>query len=188
MTDTKPLSRKHEKFINEYLKCWNGTRAYMRVYPKAAYMSAAANASDLLKNPNIAAVISDRLNEAHMSADEALEILAAQARGDIGQFADRLGQLDLQSAKDAGISRLIKKFKQRTITKIGKGDKDDDTEIHDVEIELYDAQSAAEKILKIHGKFVDRQDITSGGEKLVPPTIIEIIKTYVKDEQPIQPD
>ena len=171
--EVKPLSRKHEKFINEYLKCWNGTRAYMRVYPKAAYMSAAANASDLLKNANIAAAIAERIKESQMSADEALEILAAQARGDIGQFADRLGQLDLQAAKEAGISRLIKKFKQKTITKIGKGDTDEDTEIHDVEIELYDAQAAAEKILRIHGKFVDRQDITSGGKPLTWKQVIE---------------
>ena len=173
MTEGKPLSRKHEKFINEYLKCWNGTRAYMRVYPKAAYMSAAAGASEFLKNPKISAAITERMNEAHMSADEALEILSAQARGDIGQFADRLGQLDLQAAKEAGISRLIKKFKQKTITKIGKGDTDEDTEIHDVEIELYDAQAAAEKILRIHGKFVDRQDITSGGKPLTWKQVIE---------------
>ncbi len=169
---TKLLSRKHEKFINEYLRCWNGTRAYMRVYPKAAYDSARAKASELLANDNIKAVITERMNEAHMSADEALEILAAHARGDIGQFSDRLGQLDLQAAKEAGISRLIKKFKQKTVTKIGKGDTDEDTEIHDVEIELYDAQAAAEKILRIHGKFVDRQDLTSGGM----PLEIRIIK------------
>ncbi len=157
--EVKPLSRKHEKFINEYLKCWNGTRAYMRVYPKAAYDSARAKASELLANDNIKAVITERMNEAHMSADEALEILAAHARGDIGQFSDRLGQLDLQAAKEMGISRLIKKFKQKTVTKIGKGDTDDDTEIHDVEIELYDAQAAAEKILRIHGKFVEKHEI-----------------------------
>jgi len=170
--ETKPLSRKHQRFIDEYLKCWNGTRAYMRVYPKASYETAGANASTLLGNARIAAVISERMNEAHMSADEALEILAAQARGDIGQFADRLGQLDLQAAKEAGISRLIKKFKQRTTTKIGKGDKDDDTEIHDVEIELYDAQAAAEKILKVHGKFTERVE-HSGTVKLTWKDFIE---------------
>ena len=168
----KPLSKKHEKFINEYLKIWNGTRAYMRVYPKASYESAGVRASELLGNVRISAVIAERIKESQMSADEALEILAAHARGDIGQFSDRLGQLDLQAAKEAGISRLIKKFKQKTVTKIGKGDTDDDTEIHDVEIELYDAQAAAEKILRIHGKFVDRQDLTSGGM----PLEIRIIK------------
>ena len=164
--EKKPLSKKHQRFINEYLRRWNGTRAYMAVYPKSSYEAAMVSASELLRTPKIAEVISARLNESHMSADEALEILAAQARGDIGVFTDRLGQLDIQAAKDAGISRLIKKFKQRTVTKIGKGDKDDDTETHDVEIELYDAQAAVDKILKVHGKFTDRVDLTSGGEKI----------------------
>ena len=161
MTDElKPLSKKHQKFINEYLKRWNGTRAYMAVYPNASEETARANASDLLSKTNISLVIAERIKESQMSADEAMEILAAHARGDIGNFSDGLGTLSLQDAKDAGISRLIKKIKQRTITKIGKGDKDDDTEIHDLEFELYDAQAAAEKILKMHGKFVEKHAIT----------------------------
>ena len=174
MTEGKPLSKKHEKFINEYLKCWNGTRAYMRVYPKAAYDSARANASELLANPNIAAVVTERMNEAHMSADEALEILAAQARGDVAKLMDIStvgGNIDLHTAQEQGLTRLIKKFKQKTTTIIGKKETDDDKEIHEIELELYDAQAAAEKILKIHGKFVDRQDITSGGEKIEVPVI-----------------
>lgn len=179
MTDesTKPLSKKHQKFVDEYLRCWNGTRAYMRVYRNSSYDSARANAPKLLANDSIAQTISERMNEAHMSADEALEILAAQARGDIGNFSDRLGQLDLQAAKEAGISRLIKKFKQRTTTKISKGDKDDDTEIHDVEIELYDAQSAAEKILKVHGRFTDNVNAKLSGE-----VILRIVRTEKKQD------
>lgn len=174
MDTQKPLSKKHEKFINEYLKCWNGTRAYMRVYPKAAYQSAAANASELLKNTNVSAVIAERMSEAHMSADEALEILAAQARGDVAKLMDLTsmgGSIDLLTAQEQGLTRLIKKFKQKTTTIIGKKESDDDKEIHEIELELYDAQSAAEKILKIHGKFIDRQDITSGGEKIDAPII-----------------
>ena len=174
MAEGKPLSKKHEKFINEYLKCWNGTRAYMRVYPKSSYESAMARASELLGNIKISETISARMNEAHMSADEALEILAAQARGDVAKLMDITsmgGNIDLHTAQEQGLTRLIKKFKQKTTTIIGKKETDDDKEIHEIELELYDAQSAAEKILKIHGKFVDRQDITSGGEKIEVPVI-----------------
>ena len=167
----KPLSKKHQKFVNEYLKRWNGTRAYMAVYPKSQYESALRSASELLTKPDIAAVIAERIKESQMSADEAMEILAAHARGDMGQFANGLGGLDFEAAKEAGLTRLVKKYKQRTITKIGKGANDDDTETHDLEIELYDAQAAAEKILKIHGKFTERLDITSGNEKLQPSII-----------------
>jgi phage terminase small subunit len=160
----KPLSRKHQKFVNEYLKRWNGTRAYMAVYPKAQEDSARANASELLTKPNIAAAIAERIRESQMSADEALDILAAQARGDIGNYIEDNLMIDLSAARENGGTKIIKKIRQRTITKIGKGATDDDTEITDTEIELYDAQAAAEKILKIHGKFVDRHDITNSGE------------------------
>jgi hypothetical protein len=173
----KPLSKKHQRFVNEYLKRWNGTRAYMAVYPKAQYESALRSASELLTKPDIAAVIAERIKESQMSADEAMEILAAHARGDMGQFANGLGGLDFDAAKEAGLTRLVKKYKQRTTTKIGKGANDDDTETHDLEIELYDAQAAAEKILKIHGKFVDRHDVTSGGQALT----IKIVKASDAD-------
>lgn len=45
----KPLSEKHEKFCQIYCEIMNGTQAYLVVYPKAAYHSASANASRLLK-------------------------------------------------------------------------------------------------------------------------------------------
>ena len=167
MTDElTPLSKKHQVVLDNYLISFHQTRAYMVAYPSASETSARTAAARLFADGNFSRHLQARLAEVHMSADEALEILAAHARGDIGQFSDRLGQLDLQAAKEAGISRLIKKFKQKTVTKIGKGDTDDDTKIHDVEIEIYDAQSAAEKILRIHGKFVDRQDITSNGQTI----------------------
>jgi len=157
----KPLSKKHQKFIDEYLKCWNGTRAYMRVYPKASYETAGANASTLLGSTRISAVISERMNEAHMSADEALEILAAQARGDVAQLMDLTtmgGNIDLLSAQEKGLTRLIKKFKQKTTTIIGKKESDDDKEIHEIELELYDAQAAVDKILRVHKKYTDPAD------------------------------
>jgi len=171
--EAKPLTKKQEVFISEYLKCFNGSEAARRAGYSAK--SARQTASDLLATPYISEQIKTRIAEVHMSADEALEILAAHARGDIGQFSDRLGQLDLQAAKEAGISRLIKKFKQKTVMKIGKGDTDDDTEIHDVEIELYDAQAAAEKILRIHGKFTEKIDLSNTDGTLKPlPTNAEM--------------
>lgn len=77
------------------------------------------------------------------------------ARGDIGDYMDRLGGLDLQAAKDAGLTKNIRKIKQRTVTKIGKNESDEDVEVHDVEIELYSAKDAIDTILKVGGKLKD---------------------------------
>jgi phage terminase small subunit len=151
----KPLTRKQQVFVNEYLICFNGAEAARR----AGYSEKSARtiAADLLAETNISEQIQARLSEVHMSADEAIKRLSDMARGDIGQFMDRLGSLDIQAARDAGLTPLIKKIKQRTITKIGKKDDDDDTEIHDLEIELYSAKDAIDTILKVGGKLKDTE-------------------------------
>lgn len=162
MEDTKelkPLNRPQQVFVTEYLKLFNATEAYTRAYPKAKRDSARANASELLTKPNIKAEIAARLAEHHMTADEALQRLADMARGDITEFITPMGAFDIEAMKAAGKGHLIKKIKQKTVTKIGKGESDEDTEIHDTEIELYPADAALRDILKMHGKYKDTVEI-----------------------------
>lgn len=156
MSEEKPkLNKAQEVFVSEYLSCFNATEAYSRAYPKAKRSTAGANGHELLKKTEIQDEITKRLAHVHMSADEALKRLADMARGDVTEFISPLGAFDMDAVKAAGKGHLIKKIKQRTITKIGKGEADEDTEVHDTEIELYDAQSAIEKILKVGGKLPD---------------------------------
>lgn len=163
MAENKPLTKANEVFITEYLKCFNGTEAYSRAYPKAKRDSARANAAELLAKPSIKAEIEARLAEYHMTADEALQRLADMARGDITEFITPMGAFDIEAMKAAGKGHLIKKIKQKTVTKIGKGENDEDTEIHDTEIELYPADSALRDVLKIHGKYKDTVDVNHSG-------------------------
>lgn len=166
MSDLKPLSRKHQRVLDEYLICFSQWRAYQAVYPNTTYDSAKAASSKLFTDVNFLAHLSDRLNEVHMSADEALKLVTDIARGDVTEFITPFGNIDIDLLRKSGKGRLIKKIKQKTVTKIGKGEKDEDTEILDTEIELYDAQAAQRDLLKIHGKFLERVDVTSGGEKV----------------------
>lgn len=157
MTDElKPLSKKHQRVQDEYLLSFNQTQAYWTVYPKVTYESAKTASARLFADDNFSAHLRARLNEIHMSADEALKLLADQARGDIGAImeATTFGyNLDMKKAKEIGFTKLFKKVRQKTITIIGKGKEADDTEIHTLEVELYDAQSAIEKILRVHEKL-----------------------------------
>jgi len=155
MTDEKKLTRKQQVFIDEYLKCFNGAEAARR----AGYSERSAReiAVRLLAEVSIKEQIDARMTESHMGADEALKLLADMARSNIGDYIDDRLMIDLSAARENGGTKLIKKIRQRTITKIGKGDKDDDTEITDTEIELYDAQAAIEKILKVGGKLKDSE-------------------------------
>lgn len=171
MTDAPPVKKLNAKqtvFVNEYLKCWNAAESARR----AGYSVRTAReiGRENLTKPNIRAEITARLDEVHMSADEALKLMADMARGDMGEFLDVSGMgfnLDLQDAKSRGLTKLIRKVKQKTTIFSAKKESDEDREVHELEIELYDAQAAARDVLKIHGKFIDRQDITSGGEKIV---------------------
>lgn len=149
----KPLNKAQQVFVSEYLKCFNGTEAYSRAYPKSSKDAARANAARLIATDSIKAEITSRLAEHHMSADEALQRLADMARGDVTEFITPMGAFDIEAMKAAGKGHLIKKIKQKTVTKIGKTDNDEDTEIHDTEIELYPADSALRDILKMHGKM-----------------------------------
>lgn len=162
--ENKKLTRKQQVFIDEYLKCFNASEAARR----AGYSekSARFTGSDLLADGNISQQIQARLNEVHMSADEALKLTADIARGDMTEFLTPFGAIDLEKIRESGKGRLIKKIKQRTITKIGKNENEGDTETHDTEIEFYDAQAAIRDILKILGRFTDRLDLSNSDGSL----------------------
>jgi phage terminase small subunit len=153
------LTNKQRVFVAEYLRCWNATEAARR----AGYSERTARSigAENLTKPDIQEEITKALAEVQMSADEALVILAKQARGDIGDFMDvnRMSfEISLADAKERGLTPLIRKVRQFTSTRVHK----DGTEEENItqEIELYDAQAAAEKILRVAGKYKDSLDVT----------------------------
>ncbi len=183
MTEEAPkLNKRQQVFIDEYLKCFNGAEAARR----AGYSekSARQTASELLSNPDISEHIQARLAEVHMSADEALKLTADIARGDVSQYINTFGGIDIDKIRDNG--RLVKKIRTRTITKIGKTDTDEDTEITDTEIELYPADTAIYNILKVHGKFTERVDLSNSDgtlkpEEMKPSEIAARVAALLKD-------
>jgi len=158
------LSNKQRAFIEEYLIDFNATQAAKRAGYAGNDATLASVGSENLRKPEISKVIETRLQEKQMSADEALQLLADMARGDLGDFMDissvgfNLDLLNEDGTKKN--TKLIRKIKQKTTTFIAKKESDEDREVTETEIELYDAQAAIDKILKIHGKY---KDIEIGG-------------------------
>lgn len=173
----KPLTKKHQKVLDEYLLGFNQWKAYKSAFPTVTDESARSLSSKLFADVNFAAHLTARLNEVHMSAEEALKLQADIARGDITAFLTPLGNLDINKIREGGAGRIVKKLKQKTITKIGKTDKDEDTEILETEIELYPADVAQERILKMHGKFKDDVNL-----KLPEGVVINIMKASDADK------
>lgn len=148
------LSPKQRAFVEAYLTTWNATEAARQAgYSERSNRSIG---SENLTKPNIRAVIEKRLDEKTMQTDEILARLTEHARGDMGDFLD-IGSMgfsvDLNRAKEQGITRLIKKVKMRTTTTLSK--EGVETETHDIEIELYDAHAALVDLGRHRKLFTD---------------------------------
>lgn len=154
------LSNKHRAFVDEYfLHNMNATDAYIAVYPKSSYDAARANSARLIANDNIKAEIERRLKEKRLSADEVLARLGDMARSDIAGFAKVRRIADLEKNEYQGKTHVIKKFKSKiTMDALGR-------QVEEVELELYPADGALEKIGKHHGLFVDERRVTVTVEK-----------------------
>ena len=158
------LTKKQRVFIDEYVTCWNASEAARRAgYSKKT--CGAIGAENLIK-PEIKAEIDDRLASIHMSSEEVLKEFADMARTDIGDFLDDNMIVDMRKARELGITKNIRKIKQKTVTHQAKNESDEDREVHDMEIELYPRDKALEILGKYHGLFKEQVDVTSGGEKL----------------------
>jgi phage terminase small subunit len=146
------LNDRQIAFVNEYLMCWNATRAALN----AGYSqrSAYSQGHDLLKHPEIRAAIDARISENVMSADEALMRLSDQARASMEDFIDPdTKRVDLRRAAQRGKLHLVKKL-TRTMTPSGEN----------VSVELHDPQAALSHILKeLHlraGEPTDRNEVS----------------------------
>ena len=130
-------------FVDSYLQCFNATKAAL----DAGYSenTAAEIGYENLRKPQIEQVISKRLKQAAMSADEVLMRLAEQARGEHGKYITTSGAVDIATLVNDKKAHLIKKVKE---TKDG------------MEYEFYDAQSALNTLAKHHGLLTDKTEIT----------------------------
>lgn len=163
------LSNKQRAFVTEYVRDFNATRAAKDAgySPRSAYSIGNEN----LKKPEVAAAIQEEIETRQMARDEVLLRLADQARGDMGDFMDINSMsfsLNLEKAKELGLTKLIKKLKQKTVTTIRN---DQEEETNTIEIELYDAHAALVDIgkhLKIFSETIDVE--------LKAPELVEVLR------------
>jgi phage terminase small subunit len=187
VTDGKPLTRKQLVFVAEYIQHWNATKAAINAgySEKTAYSIGHEN----LRKPEIKAAIDAALSELQMSAEEALVRETEIGRVGVGFFFKivdewmfnplpeyeildqreviddtkdppekqinyriRHAVLDMDKVIDPKYAHLIKKFSNSRRTGLS--------------IEMHDGQTVHRDVLKMAGKFTDRVDVTSGGEKI----------------------
>lgn len=163
------ISAKQQVFIDEYLICLNASEAARR----AGYNGKSNVVGPrLLADVSIGAEIDRRLKEKHLNADSVLARVSELANSDIVTFADVRRISDLKDEKYKGKTHVIKKFK----SKITKGLAGIETE--EVELELYGADGSLDKMMRYHGLYNDKVEL-SWRDKLPPNTDAnEVIRQF----------
>lgn len=172
--ELEPLSPEEERFVNFlFEENMNRTRAYRRAYPNSSYDAARSSASRLLAKANIKAEVARRLDEEAMSVEEAVARMARIARGSMRPFLqkgpDGFVYFDLNHPEAEEHMYLVKEMeakRQRRI--VGSGDAAEEWEEEWVRVKLHSAYEANLDILKMHGKFTKKIDLTSDGKPLPP--------------------
>lgn len=161
------LTDKQRRFIEEYCVDYNATRS-----AKAAGYSentASETGYENLRKPQIAEAIKKRMAELSMSAEEATKRMTDWARGDVSPFHrydEQRGRyvLDLSTEQARQNIHLIREIKEVPIMQKKRQRKELPDGSHATiekeevigmtyEIKLHDAKDAADKILKIWGKY-----------------------------------
>jgi len=89
----KKLTLKQQKFVKEYLKDGNGTRAAQIAYPKANYKTASVIASENLAKPNVVKSINEYLQEEGYNVSESIKRLRKTAEKGAGVKARARDQI-----------------------------------------------------------------------------------------------
>ena len=144
------LTGKQKLFVDHYIVCLNATESCRRAGYTGDDNYLAVQGSRLIRNDKVIAAIDEQLKAFAMPASEVLTHLTDIARGDYSDVLNNIGGIDPLEAVRRGKSHLIKRFKTKTVTTIGKGKDDDDTEVFEAEIEMYDRLKALELLAKYH--------------------------------------
>lgn len=183
------LTTKQRLFVESYLSNgFNATEAARTAGYKGNDVTLAAVGYENLRKPQIAAVVSERINEAAMSANEVLHRLSVIARGEVTDFIDEDGKFDLKTARRLKKAGLLKKLKRKTTSKVvevrEEGKEEGETletslVFEEVEFEMYSAHEALRDLGKYHSLFTDKVVHSNpDGTNLLDPLAQALDKAY----------
>lgn len=171
---------RNKKFVYEYLKCFNGTKAVLNAKFTTNEKSAAVIASKLLRNVKVLELIEKEFEKAGYAVQIALRETIKIATSDIKDFltVEDGGAVIMKKLDEipGGMTSCIKEVEEnRTIHESADGK--ESVKIDKIKYKLYDKQKAINDILRIAGKFQDRQEVKHSGEV---KNIVELDYTQAK--------
>ncbi len=179
--ELEPLTEKDILILDTFfLNGLNGARAWQFVHAQDKkdpaktgpdIRSASVSFSRWLTKANIRAAMAERYKAMHMEAEEAFALKSAIARGSLEPFLnygdDGFPFFDFSDDYAKSNIHLIKEMETIRERRIdGNGENAEEWETEKIKIKLHDAAAAQSEVLKIHGKLVDKVDLTSNGKSV----------------------
>jgi hypothetical protein len=136
---------------------------------KAGYKNPEQSGWENRRNPSIQAYIKEFYEQQEATAAEAVAVLSRQMRGSMRDFLvfetdEQTGEiigptLDLKKAAAAGYLDIIKEYEETETILRRSGDDDGIVVERRRKIKPYDAQAAADKLIRFHGGYTDNVKI-----------------------------
>lgn len=160
--NTDQLTPKERKFVAEYAVELNGTQAYLRAFPGAAYTTARNGAKDLLAKPYIKAEIDAAKDEhrktCNVRARRVLDEIVGIAHSDPADIweegPDGKPQLRAWSTIPPAARKTIQSIEIKR-KRLKGGDDVTEWEIEDVKVKQHSKDSALDKLCKHLGLTKD---------------------------------
>lgn len=171
--DTTTLSPKRAAFVREYVIDWNATAAALRAGYSAR--TARSQGQRLLTGVDIQNEVSRHREAvegaALLSYEESLRILSAMARGNVGDYLDADGHIDMERLK-RHCPEAVQSIETRSTTD------DDGTTTVVTKFRLCDRVRALERLAKLRGwdqpSKVQTEDVTPARHDLSKLTDAEL--------------
>jgi phage terminase small subunit len=156
------MTGKQRAFIDNYILTLNATEAARLAGYKGDNNTLAVVGYENLRNPKIAAQIDSRMAKLTISANETLARVTQQATGSLADFLiiDSSGNasIDFAKAQSAGKLGLVKKYSETEVSRTTKDGEVISTKR--VNIELYPADAALDKLMRYHSLYNDKIVLT----------------------------
>lgn len=168
------LNERQKRFINEYIKDLNGTRAYRKVYQCKNDETAAVNASKLLSNPKakeyLEMKLKDREKRLEITQDKVLKELAKIGFANITNFTDVVDipyTVDKKDKEGNVIGEETKYYKGLRLYNTEDITEDELAALQEIKegkqgitVKMHDKVRALEQIGRHLGMFNDKLDIS----------------------------
>lgn len=138
-------------FVEHLVRTCNMVGSRAAIAAGYSEKTARKRASTLLARPDVQAAVQQLLEEKVMSASEVEARLGDHARADIDEFLDDEGFFDIELARAAGVTHLIREWESNEIY-----DKDGNHIRTRTKVKLHDAQAALTTLAKRHGMLRDQ--------------------------------